>query len=231
MLQASDERPPGPLERFKRPAVVLFVALATVGAARWLGSPGTGQPVALPTIAAGARPAREVKVHVTGAVVQPGLYTFADGLRVADAIEQAGGPVDGADVGRLNLALRLQDGQQLVVPRVGEPVGRPPATARPAAGSGPSPAAPTTGPTPPRAGAPGPARAGQEAAPPERRLNRNRASAAELEALPAIGRVVAERIVRYREEHGPLGSPDDLRRAGLVSRAALERIRDLVEAP
>src|SRR5262245_40661435 len=112
MLQASGERPPGPLERLKRPAVVLFLALATVGAARWLGSPGPGQPVALPTIGAGARPARELKVHVTGAVVQPGLYTFADGLRVADAIDQAGGPTEGADVGRLNLALRLQDGQQ-----------------------------------------------------------------------------------------------------------------------
>ncbi|HEY3109316.1 MAG TPA: SLBB domain-containing protein, partial [Chloroflexota bacterium] len=137
MLQVPPERPPGPLDRWKRPGVILFLALATVGAARWLGSPGAGQPVALPTIAASARPARELKVHVTGAVVQPGLYTFADGLRVADAIDQAGGLAEGADVGRLNLALRLQDGQQLVVPRLGEPTAvRPPGTPRPAAKAG-----------------------------------------------------------------------------------------------
>src|SRR5215217_6160364 len=105
MLQASGERPPGPLDRWKRPGVVLFLALATVGTARWLGSPGAGQPVALPTVAADARAPRELKVHVTGAVAQPGLYTFADGLRVADAIDQAGGPAAGADVARLNLAL------------------------------------------------------------------------------------------------------------------------------
>src|SRR3989442_3393344 len=133
MLQVPGERPPGPLDRWKRPGVVLFLTLATVGAARWLGSPAAGPPVALPTIAASARPARELRVHVTGAVVQPGLYTFADGLRVADAIDQAGGPAEGADVGRLNLALRLQDGQQLVVPRLGEPTAvRPPSTPRPA---------------------------------------------------------------------------------------------------
>ena len=52
MLQVPPERPPGPLDRWKRPGVILFLALATVGAARWLGSPGAGQTVALPTIAA-----------------------------------------------------------------------------------------------------------------------------------------------------------------------------------
>src|SRR5215218_5116796 len=102
MLQASGERPPGPLDRWKRPAVVLFLALATIGAARWLGSPAVGPPVALPTISSSVRPPRELKVHVTGAVARPGLYTFADGLRVADAIDGAGGPAEGADVARLN---------------------------------------------------------------------------------------------------------------------------------
>jgi competence protein ComEA len=230
MLQVPGERPPGPLDRWKRPGVILFLALATVGAARWLGSPGAGQPVALPTIAASARPARELRVHVTGAVVQPGLYTFADGLRVADAIGQAGGLAEGADVGRLNLALRLQDGQQLVVPRLGEPASARQTTPRgqpPAQAGAPSAAAAT--PAPAR-GARTP-RASSAPAAPDRPLNLNRASAGELEALPAIGRATAERIVRYRDEHGPFGSPDDLRRAGLVSNTALERIRDLVEAP
>src|SRR5262249_16754522 len=145
----------------------------------------------------------------------------ADGRRVADAIEQAGGLAEGADAGRLNLALRLQDGQQVVVPRVGEPTAvRSPA--RPLIASPPAAAAPRAQRTP---------RAGPAAPASDRPPNLNRARAAELEALPAIGRATAERIVRYREEHGPFGSPDDLRRAGLLSSAALERIRALVEAP
>src|SRR6478672_3868065 len=122
MLQASDERSPGWLDRWKRPGAVLFLALATVGAARWLGAPTAGQPIALPTLAASARAPRALTVHVTGAVAQPGVYTFADGLRVADAIDQAGGPAEGADVAGLNLAARLQDGQRLVVPRRPEPL-------------------------------------------------------------------------------------------------------------
>jgi competence protein ComEA len=243
MLQVPGARPPGPLDRWKRPGVVLFLALATVGAARWLGGTGASQPIALPTIAPDARPARELKVHVTGAVARPGLYTFADGLRIADAIDQAGGPVEGADVGRLNLALRLQDGQQVVVPRLGEPAARPTATPRLAARA---PASAATAPasaatasanlssaTVPASASPTrrPAAARAPAPSPDRRLNLNRATTAELEALPAIGRATADRIVRHRDERGPFGSPDDLRAAGLVSAATLDRIRDLVEAP
>jgi competence protein ComEA len=227
MLQVPGERPPGPLDRWKRPGVVLLLALATVGAARWLGGAGASQPIALPTIAPDARPARELKVHVTGAVARPGRSTFADGLRSADAIDQAGGPVEGADVGRLNLALRLQDGQQVVVPRLGEPAARPTTTPRPVGRAGASPAASTAPPATAR-----PASAARAPAPsPDRRLNLNRASAAELEALPAVGRVTADRIVRHRDERGPFGSPEDLHGAGLISAATLDRIRDLVEAP
>jgi competence protein ComEA len=55
-------------------------------------------------------------VSVSGKVRRPGLVEVADGARVADALAQAGGPLPTADPARLNLALRLRDGQQLVVP-------------------------------------------------------------------------------------------------------------------
>jgi competence protein ComEA len=58
-------------------------------------------------------------VHVTGAVRRPGLYRLADGSRVARAVTRAGGPSRHADLTGVNLAARLQDGQQVVVPSRG----------------------------------------------------------------------------------------------------------------
>ncbi len=59
-------------------------------------------------------------VHVSGAVVRPGVVTLPGGARVADAIEQAGGAMPDARLDRLNLARPVEDGEQVHVPRVGE---------------------------------------------------------------------------------------------------------------
>lgn len=63
----------------------------------------------------------ELLVHVAGAVRRPGVYRFVSGARVADAVDQAGGPSRRADLDRVNLAAPLVDGQQVMVPREGEP--------------------------------------------------------------------------------------------------------------
>jgi competence protein ComEA len=65
----------------------------------------------------GAAPASgDVVVHVAGAVPEPGVYRFPAGARVADAVERAGGPTGRAQPDGINLAARLADGQQVVVP-------------------------------------------------------------------------------------------------------------------
>jgi competence protein ComEA len=63
-------------------------------------------------------------VYVAGEVAVPGVYTLAEGSRVADAILAAGGALDQADVGPLNLAEKVRDGQKVYVPRVGETNGQ-----------------------------------------------------------------------------------------------------------
>jgi hypothetical protein len=65
-------------------------------------------------------PSAEVVVHVSGAVKRAGVYRLAPDSRVADAIEQAGGATEHADLDALNLAEPLQDGQKIHVPRKGE---------------------------------------------------------------------------------------------------------------
>ncbi|MBN1530886.1 MAG: helix-hairpin-helix domain-containing protein [Thermoleophilaceae bacterium] len=73
-------------------------------------------------------------VHVAGAVRRPGLVRVPQGARVAVAVRRAGGPARGADLDSLNLAARVDDGQQVVVPSAG-PGGPGAAAAKPSLGT------------------------------------------------------------------------------------------------
>jgi competence protein ComEA len=149
--------------------------------------------------------ATEVVVHVAGAVAKPGVQRLKPGSRVVDAVDAAGGSAPDADLGRINLAAVLEDGQQVYVPKVGE------------AGGG--------------AAAPGPARAGDTATgstPSGQPIHLNTATAAELEALSGIGPALAEAIVSYRNEHGPFSSVDELLDVRGIGQAKLEALREQV---
>lgn len=73
-------------------------------------------------------PTPAVFVHVAGAVTKPGLYRFPDGMRVADAIEAAGGPLPKADLDAINLAELLTDRLKIDVPVRGKPAAVAPAS-------------------------------------------------------------------------------------------------------
>jgi competence protein ComEA len=118
-------QPASPLERHRLPLTAFFAVMAVLGAALWLARQPVAPPITVPTPAAGPR---VLKVHVTGAVAKPGLYDLADGARVDDALAAAGGVLPTADAQRLNLALRVRDGQQLVVPSVAPVAAKPAAT-------------------------------------------------------------------------------------------------------
>jgi len=137
-------------------------------------------PVGVPSSIAESPPG-DIVVHVVGAVRKPGVYTFTQGARVVDAVRAAGGFTSAADQQAINLARPLVDGEQIVVPRHGEaPASGAPATA---AGGGVSSGG---------------------------KVNINSASAGELEQLPGIGPVLAQRIVEYRTQHGPFRTVKDL---------------------
>ena len=80
--------------------------------------------------------AGDLVVDVTGAVARPGVYRLPAGSRVTDAVQRAGGASGGALLEAINLAARLADGQQVVVPEKG-PAGAPLATAGSAGEDGP----------------------------------------------------------------------------------------------
>jgi len=107
--------------------VTLGIVAAIIGAlVVWAPRP-TGLATSAPldmgqeSPASAAQSATLVSVHVAGAVHQPGVYELAVGSRVTDAIEVAGGPVDGAQLDSVNLARRVVDGEQVRVPTQDEP--------------------------------------------------------------------------------------------------------------
>lgn len=165
--------------------------------------PGTGQDA--------PAPAAPVVVHVAGAVAKPGVIRLQQGSRVDDAIRAAGGATADADVNRLNLALVVEDGQKIYVPQQGENM---PAVADPA-GAGAS-----------AEGAPG--SAGGPAGVAGGKINLNTADASELDALPKVGPVLAQRIVDWRKEHGAFKTVEELDAVDGVGPKMLEALLPLV---
>ena len=103
-----------------RHAVLAALAVVAVVAVLLLVQSRAPEPVAYepPAVEAPAESA-ELVVSVVGAVTEPGLLTLAPGARVHDALQQVT-PLPDADLTALNLAQKLTDGQQLVVPVLGE---------------------------------------------------------------------------------------------------------------
>ena len=151
-----------------------------------------------------------VTVHVVGAVNEPGVYHLAAGARGDDALRAAGGARSNADLRLVNLAAPLVDGEQLVIPRIGE---RPPPTT--AASRGGSKASPGDT-TPTRTTLP-------------LIIDINRANADELDRLPGIGPKTAKAIIEHRTRNGPFASVDDLLAVRGIGPATLAEIRNWVK--
>jgi competence protein ComEA len=136
------------------------------------------RPAADVSALAPAAPAAVV-VDVAGAVRRPGVYRLPGGARVLDAVRRAR-PRPQADLAALNLAARLADGEQVVVPRRGQ------AAAPAAAGATPAPGGTTA------------------------IVHLNSATLEQLEALDGIGPALAQRIVDYRTAHGGFRALEEL---------------------
>jgi competence protein ComEA len=122
-------------------------------------------------------------IHVAGAVRDPGVYRLASGARVDDAVQRAGGATRRADLGGLNLAAKLEDGRQVLVPSRARGGGA--AAALGGGGSAPEPA-------------------------PGQPLNLNTATLEQLDTLSGIGPLTAQKILDFREERGGFGSVEEL---------------------
>jgi competence protein ComEA len=137
----------------------------------------------------------DVVVHVAGAVRTPGVYRLPAGSRVTDAVERAGGASAEAAIDAINLAARLADGQQIVMPaRAKGPVG--------VAGG-------TTAAT------------SDSDAP----ISLGTATVEQLDTIEGIGPVTAQNIIDFRDQHGGLSSIDQLDEISGIGPATMEALR------
>jgi competence protein ComEA len=141
-------------------------------------------------------------VHVCGAVNRPGVLKLKDGDRIVDAIECAGGANGEADLEVLNLAAKVIDGSRVYVPKQGEQISG--AAINMTSQNGPS----------------------QTEKPPP--VNINNANADQLEALPGVGEVLAQRIMEYREDKGGFSSIEQLRNIEGIGPKKFEQLKDKV---
>lgn len=201
------------------------------------GTQSTAQPGANPSESAqggGASGEATVRVHVAGAVNNPGVYTLPAQGRAVDAIAAASGAAADADLDRVNLAGALSDGVQIYVPHRGETAA--PAQIQPNGGTanagqgnaanGASQNGASQGGTQPHpARTLTPAGSAQKGSTP---VNINTATAEELQTLPRIGPAMAQRIIAWREAHGGFHSVDELDAVPGIGPSMLENLRPLV---
>jgi competence protein ComEA len=152
-----------------------------------------------------------VVVHVAGAVRRPGVYRLAGGARVADAVERAGGATRRAELSGVNLAAKLEDGRQIVVPE------------RARAGSAGSQGAAAAAAVPGAGAVPG-STGSAPAAP----INLNTATPEQLDTLPGVGPATVQKIVEYREQHGGFGSVEELGQVPGIGDVRLASLREQV---
>jgi competence protein ComEA len=166
----------------------------TAGAAAVLAGPTS-------TATAGAG---VVLVHVVGQVRHPGVVQLPAGSRVEQALQAAGGATSRADLVRVNLARPVVDGEQIVVPKPGQPI-------EGAAGGLGGAVAPGTG---------------AAARPPL--VDLNTADLSELDTLPGVGPVLAQRILEWRSQNGRFSTVDELSEVSGIGDKVLEDLRPLV---
>jgi competence protein ComEA len=187
-------------------AVLATLAMVRVVGGGEAGTRGASPPVRVDREAgSGARgaDAAGAYVHVAGRVHRPGLYRLPSSARVAQALEKAGGPAPGADLSAVNLAARVEDGQQIVVRRAGASAA---AAGGAAAGGATSPAA-------------GPGQA---------KLSLAQASQQQLEELDGIGPTLAKRILEYRDANGGFGSLGELKEVDGIGEKRFQSLSEAV---
>lgn len=166
---------------------------------------------------------KTIRVQVSGAVLEPGIYDLPADSRAEAAIAAAGGLTEKADAERVNMVRKLRDGMLLQVPAL-------------KAGGGKKAAQRVTG----AAGASGRKAAagsisnasGKNAADKRDgsagRVRINSASASELQSLPGVGPALAQRIIAERSRRR-FASAEDLLRVSGIGKAKLEKMRAYVE--
>ena len=197
-------------QRWTNALLIVATIAAVSGVLVLLLRPETspGIEVSLPT----PTPPPQLKVFVSGAVAQPGVYSFQEGDRLQEAVHSAGGLLPDADASTVNMAALLEDEQHYHLPLIEET-----STIDASESSHSTTTAKDTSPTP-----------DVTAPSTDNPIDINAASQARLQMLPGIGEVRAEAIIQFRKTYGPFGETSEITSVPGIGPATLENIRHLI---
>ncbi|KDR94091.1 competence protein ComEA [Peptoclostridium litorale DSM 5388] len=145
--------------------------------------------------------AARIKVYVSGEVKNYGVIEMSRDARLVDAVEKLGGLTEYADVNRVNLAQRLEDGGHYIVPKIGENIDVQNEYQMQSNGANDEDNA---------------------------KIDINTADAIRLKELPGIGDAIAQRIIEYREQNGKFKSIDQIKNVSGIGDKKFEGIRDMI---
>jgi competence protein ComEA len=182
----------------------VIVGILLTGIISLISSPPRGEPIRLLPPPSPS----PILVHVTGAVLNPDVYSLPEGSRVGQAIDAAGGTYKDADLSGLNLAAPLQDGERVHIP-FQRPTQSPFDEVTP---GGSEPSAQNETPIPASPGL----------------ININTATLSELDTLPGIGEIKAQSIIDYRNANGPFESIEDILAVTGIGPVTFDGIKQLI---
>ena len=144
-----------------------------------------------------------IKIHISGEVNYNGILELEEGSRIDDAIKQAGGATQNADINKINLAYELSDGQKIYIPNINEEENKEYIMQN--------------------SGLEGEEEKIQE------KININKATQTELETLPGVGPSLALKIIKHRKENGKFKSIEELKNVSGVGENKYEELKELIK--
>ena len=152
---------------------------------------------------------KQIAVHITGEVKKSGVIYLKEGSRIIDAIEKAGGTTKNADLGKVNLAYVLQDGQKVYIPNkknnasvyISEDSGQD------VIDNG---------------------NTNTKTENKRKKININTANKEELQSISGIGPALAEKIVSYRNSNGKFKKVEDLKNVNGIGESKYRNIKDSI---
>lgn len=148
----------------------------------------------------------KIVIHITGEVEEEGVIELEKGARISDAIEEAGGTTEEADLSNVNLAYSLSDGQKVKIPNINEK-DEEIIVAEEKAGDNII-------------------IEGNKSK--EEKININKAAQTEIETLPGIGPSTALKIINYRNEHGKFKNIEDIKNVSGIGDSKFENIKEYI---
>lgn len=143
---------------------------------------------------------KEVTVYISGEVNSPGIVTVNSGERLANVVEKVGGVTSNADLNQVNMAIKVEDEEHYIIPKIGEVLEVQESIMAENNGTKED----------------------------SSKININKATIEELDSLPGVGEATANKIVNYRDENGEFKSIEEIKNVNGIGDKKFQDMKDLI---